>query len=87
MSEVGVTWRFYFLQTLDSLFVVDLLHGLAKSVFFGYFIAIIGCYIGMDVRGGTEGVGRSTTTAVVSISIVILVSNYLLTNLFVALYG
>jgi phospholipid/cholesterol/gamma-HCH transport system permease protein len=87
MREVGVTARYYYAQTLDSLYVADMLHGLAKSLFFGYFIAIIGCYIGMQVRGGTEGVGRSTTTAVVSISIVILVSNYLLTNLFVSLYG
>jgi len=87
MSEVGITWRFYLAQTLDSLLIVDLLHGLGKSVFFGYFIAVIGCYIGMQTRGGTEGVGRATTTSVVSISIVILVSNFMLTKLFVALYG
>ena len=86
-GEVGITWRFYIAQTLDSLLIIDLLHGLGKSVFFGYFIAIIGCYIGMQTRGGTEGVGRATTSAVVAISIVILVSNFLLTKLFVALHG
>lgn len=85
MDEVGVTWRFFVDQVIDTLSVGDVLHGLGKSVFFGYFIAIIGSYVGLNTRGGTEGVGRSTTTTVVAISITVLVSNYLLTNLFFAL--
>lgn len=87
MDEVGVTWRFFVDQVIDTLSVGDILHGLGKSVFFGYFIAIIGCYVGLNTRGGTEGVGRSTTTTVVAISITVLVSNFFLTQLFFALAG
>ncbi|HJN73562.1 MAG TPA: ABC transporter permease [Myxococcota bacterium] len=85
MQEVGVTPRFFLEQVIDTIEVPDLFHGLAKSVFFGYFIAIIGCYVGLNTRGGTEGVGRSTTNTVVAISITVLVSNFMLTKLFLAI--
>lgn len=87
MREVGVTAKFFFTQVKDTLGMVDLLHGLGKSVFFGYFIGIIGCYVGINTTGGTEGVGISTTRAVVIISITLLVSNYILSTIFVAVYG
>ncbi len=87
MREVGVTPKFFFTQVTDTLGVVDLVHGLGKSVFFGYFVGIIGCFVGLNTTGGTEGVGQSTTKAVVNISITVLVSNYLLTTIFVAFYG
>ncbi|MCB9764649.1 MAG: ABC transporter permease [Alphaproteobacteria bacterium] len=87
MSEVGLTARFFFEQVIDTLSIEDLMHGLMKSFFFGYFIAIIGCYVGLNVRGGTEGVGRSTTDAVVAISITVLVSNFMLTKVFMGIYG
>ncbi len=87
MQEVGITASFFLAQVVDTLGVVDLMHGLAKSVFFGYFIAIIGCYQGLRTTGGTEGVGRATTDTVVAISITVLVSNFMLTQLFLKLYG
>jgi phospholipid/cholesterol/gamma-HCH transport system permease protein len=87
MQQVGITWRFYVEQLLDTIAVVDLMHGIGKSVFFGYFIAIIGCYMGMNTQGGTAGVGRATTQTVVYVSVVILVSNFLLTKFFLAIYG
>ena len=82
MLEVGVTWKFSVDQMLETIWVSDLVHGLAKSCFLGYIIAIIGCWNGMRTHGGTEGVGRATTNAVVSSSILILISNYLVTALF-----
>ncbi len=85
MAEVGVTARFYWEQVIATIQLNDLFHGLGKSVFFGYFIAIIGCYKGMTTRGGTAGVGMSTTVTVVWVSISILAADYLLTNLFLAL--
>ena len=87
MREVGVTSKFFFTQVKDTLWVVDLVHGLGKSVFFGYFIGIIGCYVGLKTHGGTEGVGVSTTRAVVITAITLLVSNYILSTIFVAVYG
>ncbi len=87
MREVGITMKFFYSQVLDTLGPVDLLHGLGKSIFFGYIIGIIGCFVGLQTTGGTEGVGQATTRAVVATAITLLVSNYLLTQLFVALYG
>jgi phospholipid/cholesterol/gamma-HCH transport system permease protein len=49
---------------------------------FGFFVALMGCYHGYHSRGGAEGVGTATTNAVVSASILILLSNYLITGLF-----
>ncbi len=63
------------------------MHGLGKSVFFGYFIGIIGCFVGLQTHGGTEGVGVSTTRAVVVTAITLLISNYILSTIFVAVYG
>ena len=87
MQQVGITWRFFFNQILDTIWVVDLMHGLGKSIFFGYIIGIVGCYMGLRTVGGTAGVGRNTTVTVVIVSISILVSDYLLTNVFLAIYG
>lgn len=87
MLEVGVTSTFIFSQMLDVIGAPDLIHGLGKSVFFGYLIAIIGCWIGMKTRGGTVGVGAATTNTVVYTSVAILVSDFFLTRLFLAVYG
>ncbi|MBD3178732.1 MAG: ABC transporter permease, partial [Candidatus Latescibacteria bacterium] len=59
----------------------DVVGGLIKSVFFGYIIALMGCYYGFETRGGAEGVGLATMKSVVSSCLLILVSNYMLANL------
>jgi phospholipid/cholesterol/gamma-HCH transport system permease protein len=61
----------------------DVLAGLIKPFFFGAIIAITGCYYGFQTRGGTEGVGVSTTRAVVTSSILILATDYFLTQLLI----
>lgn len=58
--------------------------GLSKTPFFGFLIAVLGCHFGMSTRGGTEGVGKSTTRSVVVVSISVLVADAVLTQLFVA---
>ena len=85
--EVGTTPQYAFKQMLDTVGPADLIHGLGKSAFFGYFIAIISCWIGMSTRGGAESVGKATTNTVVYTSVTILVSDFLLTRLFLAVYG
>jgi phospholipid/cholesterol/gamma-HCH transport system permease protein len=62
----------------------DLMQGFSKSVVFGFIIATVGCYQGLNVRGGTQGVGRATTQAVVVSSVMIIVADTFLTKL--ALY-
>lgn len=53
-----------------------------KAGVFGFIVALMGCYHGYHSKGGAQGVGAATTNAVVSASILILLSNYLLTELF-----
>ena len=65
----------------DYVVVEDILHGLYKSLFFGLILSMIGCYKGLDTRGGAQGVGRATTESVVISSVLILVSDYLFTAL------
>jgi phospholipid/cholesterol/gamma-HCH transport system permease protein len=69
--------------SLQSVRFGDFWSGLAKTPFFGYLIAIIGCHFGLRTSGGTEGVGLSTTRTVVAVSIAILVADLLLTKLLI----
>ncbi len=64
---------------------IDFVAGLTKPVFFGAIIAVTSCYYGLSTRGGTEGVGRAATGAVVTSSIFILATDYFLTQLLIAL--
>ncbi len=65
----------------------DLVMGMGKPVFFAVIIATVGCYQGLRVRGGTQGVGRATTSAVVISSVVVLVVDFFLTRVFLFLFN
>lgn len=71
----------YIKQTFDFIQMGDVTSGLIKAAFFGFIITSMGCYHGFNSKGGAQGVGRATTYAVVSSSILILVANYFLTAL------
>lgn len=75
----------YLNDVFDSLSLSAVANGLGKTFFFGYFIAIVGCYNGLTASGGADGVGRATTDTVVTASILVLVSNFFLTKLFFVL--
>ena len=77
-SQIDVTYFFH--ATLRAVTLDDFLGGLIKSVFFGVAIALIACHRGLGTRGGTEGVGRATTEAVVLTSITTLIADFLLTK-------
>ena len=64
-----------------------LLQGLVKPVFFGFIIASVGCYFGMSTRGGTQGVGRSTTQAVVVASVLIIVIDFIISRFMIGVFG
>jgi phospholipid/cholesterol/gamma-HCH transport system permease protein len=72
----------YLKQTFDYLEVMDVVSGLVKASVFGFIISLMGCYHGYNSEGGAQGVGRATTNAVVSASILILVFNYGITEIF-----
>ena len=71
----------YIYNNLEFLTFGDFISSILKSTVFGLIISLMGCFNGFHSKGGAEGVGRATTSAVVSSSILILASNYLLTEL------
>ncbi len=85
MMEFQVTSYYYFTTILDKLTFPDVASGIGKTFFFGLIIAVIGCYQGMTTKGGTVGVGRATTSTVVISSILILVTDFFLTKIFLLL--
>lgn len=69
----SVSWDLYWVQVFDALSLGDVIPSLIKTFFFGFSIGIIGTYHGYNSRKGTEGVGRSATTAVVVSSVLIFI--------------
>jgi phospholipid/cholesterol/gamma-HCH transport system permease protein len=74
----------YLKRTMDYLEFMDVVSGLVKAAAFGFLISLMGCFHGYHSAGGAQGVGRATTNAVVSASILILVFNYIITEVFFA---
>ncbi len=74
----------YINTTVSFLKSGDITSGLIKAGVFGFIIALMGCFHGFNSKGGAQGVGRATTNAVVSSSILILASNYVMTSLLFA---
>ncbi|MSP50452.1 MAG: ABC transporter permease [Alphaproteobacteria bacterium] len=74
----------YLRRTWDYLEMIDVVSGLVKAGAFGFLVALTGCYHGYHSKGGAQGVGQATTNAVVSASILILVFNYIITEMFFA---
>lgn len=72
----------YIKNTVDFLELWDVTSGLLKGAAFGFLVALMGCYHGMNSGRGAQGVGRATKSAVVSASVLIFAANYLLTELF-----
>jgi phospholipid/cholesterol/gamma-HCH transport system permease protein len=72
----------YLHQTWMALKTPDVVSGLVKAAVFGFVVTLMGCYHGYHSRGGAQGVGEATTNAVVSSSILILLTDYLLTSVF-----
>jgi len=70
---------------LLSYIPVDFVMGMVKPLFFGAIIALTACHFGMRTEGGTEGVGRAATGSVVASSILILATDYFLTQILIAL--
>ena len=85
--RLGLNTYEYWNTAYQALKFEDVFMGLSKPFVFGLIIATIGCYYGMSAKGGTQGVGRATTQAVVAASVLILVSDYFMTQLLIGLFG
>lgn len=74
----------YIQSTIQFLEQIDVVSGLVKAAVFGFIVSLMGCYHGYHSRGGAQGVGAATTNAVVTASIMILIANYVITEMFFA---
>jgi len=83
VAQVNISLVSFKESILATLLVRDILGGLAKAFIFGIIIGIVGCYKGFKTYGGAEGVGKSTTSAVVLSIMLILIANYFLSVLVV----
>ncbi len=81
---LGLDTYQYWNSAYQALSYNDVITGLIKPLVFGFIIATIGCYYGMNTKGGTQGVGRATTQAVVASSVLILAVDAVLTQLFIS---
>jgi phospholipid/cholesterol/gamma-HCH transport system permease protein len=84
--EFGIPAKFFLNTALGSVQFRDIYSGMFKTPFYGAIIAIVGCHFGLITRGGTEGVGHSTTAAVVPTPIAVLIADFFLTKISLVLW-
>ena len=86
IQQLQVPSSVYWKSIIDGLYMEDVWMGLAKPFFLGFAIVSIGCHVGLRTTGGTQGVGRATTNAVVAASVSVLVLDFFLTRLMITLF-
>jgi phospholipid/cholesterol/gamma-HCH transport system permease protein len=84
LNVLHITTNLYLSRAWDSLSYMDLFGGLLKPLVFGAIVALVSCHCGLRTYGGTQGVGRSTTQAVVASSVLILVVDFFLSRIILA---
>ena len=85
--QLRVASGIYWTSITDALYLQDAWMGIIKPFFLGYVIVTIGCHVGLRTSGGTQGVGRSTTNAVVAASVAVIAVDFFITRvLFTLLY-
>ena len=75
----------YWSSVVDGLYLADVWMGILKPFFLGFIVVTVGCHVGLRTRGGTEGVGRSTTNAVVTASVAVIAMDFFSTQLLLSL--
>lgn len=85
ITQLQVASSVYWNAVVAGLYIQDVWMGIIKPFFIGITITSIGCHVGMRTRGGTQGVGRATTNAVVAASVAVIAVDFLITKLLIAL--
>ena len=85
IMEIGQSRVYFMSHVIGALGFSDIMSGVGKTVFFGFFIGIIACHNGMRATGGADGVGKATTNTVVVSSLSVIISDFFLTKLFLLL--
>ena len=86
-TNLGLNATSYLHTSYQSLVYGDVVQGLVKPLFSGFIIATVGCYFGMKTTGGTQGVGRATTQAVVVSAVSIIIVDFLVTRAMIGIFG
>lgn len=81
--QLRVASSVYWNSVVEGLYIEDVWMGLVKPFFLGFAIVSIGCHVGLRARGGTQGVGRATTNAVVAASVAVLAVDFFVTKLLI----
>jgi phospholipid/cholesterol/gamma-HCH transport system permease protein len=85
--EMHMAWNLYFYRALYSLWLRDVIPAILKTVVFGFIIGVTGCHKGYNATGGTQGVGRASTSAVVVASLLVIFADLILAKLIVLIWG
>lgn len=85
VTQLKVAATIYWSNVVEGLYMDDLWMGLIKPVVLGFALVTIACHVGLRAHGGTQGVGRATTNAVVGASVVVLALDFILTKLLISL--
>lgn len=80
VGQLRVASSVYWSSVIDGISMSDVWMGIAKPFFLGFVLVTIGCHVGLRTKGGTQGVGRATTNAVVSASVMVLVVDFFVTR-------
>jgi phospholipid/cholesterol/gamma-HCH transport system permease protein len=81
-AQFDLSMTHFFTSTVETVRATDFISGFMKPYFFGFGIALIGCFEGLNCGQGTEGVGRATTRTVVNVSIMVVLVDFFLTKIF-----
>jgi phospholipid/cholesterol/gamma-HCH transport system permease protein len=84
-TQLQVAGSVYWSNVFEGLYIDDVWMGLVKPFILGFMLVSIGCHVGLRARGGTQGVGRATTAAVVTASVAVLAADFLVTKVLIAL--
>jgi len=84
--QLNISASFYLNDVADALTLADIASGVGKSFFFAFFVSTVACYNGLNATGGADGVGKATTRTVVVAAILVLISDFFLTQLFHILF-
>ena len=83
--QLRVSSSVYWNSIVEALYLDDAWMGLIKPFCLGYVIVSIGCHVGLRTTGGTQGVGRATTNAVVAASVAVIAVDFFVTRLLITL--
>jgi len=81
LNVLKLNTNLYWSEAMHSLTYIDALEGLTKPFVFGFIIGMVGCYTGLNTKGGTQGVGKSTTASVVMASILVIIADFFISKL------